>query len=125
MPNFISSKLPLENTGSFEKTIISYINGHNSLKKLYDFEPDLAGLGKRIEAGTNKELDRALLVKVLRSQYQGFDLLPDSPVKINIESFASQSTFSITTGHQLNIFSGPLYVLFKLVSTINLSEKLK
>ncbi len=125
MPNFISSKLPLENTGSFEKTIISYINGHNSLKKLYDFEPDLAGLGKRIEAGSNKELDRALLVKVLRSQYQGFDLLPDSPVKINIESFASQSTFSITTGHQLNIFSGPLYVLFKLISTINLSEKLK
>jgi hypothetical protein len=74
MNNFKSTSLPLENTGSFEKTIISYIKGHNSLKKLYDFEPDLDGLRKRISAGNNKVLNRELLVSVLDSQYQNIQL---------------------------------------------------
>jgi bacillithiol synthase len=125
MNNFKSTSLPLENTGSFEKTIISYIKGHNSLKKLYDFEPDLQGLKKRLSAGNNKVLNRELLVSVLDSQYQNISLAADSPVRKNIDSLANESTFCVTTGHQLNIFSGPLYVLFKLISTINLAEKLK
>ena len=51
------SVLPLELTGSFEKTIISYINGQTSLKKLYDFEPDLEGFRQRIAAGVSPILD--------------------------------------------------------------------
>ncbi|MFZ7116275.1 MAG: bacillithiol biosynthesis cysteine-adding enzyme BshC [Bacteroidota bacterium] len=125
MTTFTSTSLPLEKTGSFEKTIISYINGQNSLKKLYDFDPDLSGLRKRVAAGAGNSLDRNLLVEVLKSQYSSLDLSADSPVLSNIELLNSQSTFCVTTGHQLNIFSGPLYVLFKLVSTINLAERLK
>uniref|UniRef100_UPI0035670406 bacillithiol biosynthesis cysteine-adding enzyme BshC n=1 Tax=Lutibacter sp. TaxID=1925666 RepID=UPI0035670406 len=33
--------------------------------------------------------------------------------------------FTVTTGHQLNIFTGPLYFLYKIISTINLTEVLK
>ena len=46
MSNFTSTLLPLEKTESFEKTIISYIKGHDSLKKLYEFEPNLQGFKK-------------------------------------------------------------------------------
>ena len=31
----------------------------------------------------------------------------------------------MVTGHQLNLFTGPLYFLYKIISTINLTEKLK
>ena len=43
----------------------------------------------------------------------------------NIQSLSESNTFTVTTGHQLNIFTGPIYFLFKLVTTINLSKKLK
>ncbi|MEZ4841193.1 MAG: bacillithiol biosynthesis BshC [Flavobacteriaceae bacterium] len=36
-----------------------------------------------------------------------------------------ENTFTVVTGHQLNLFTGPLYFLYKIISTINLTEKLK
>lgn len=125
MSNFNVSTLPLESTGSFEKTIISYINGHKSLKKLYDFEPDLEGFRKRIAAGVSSSVDRPLLVSILKDQYAPLNLSKDFPAMINVEALLESNTYCVTTGHQLNIFSGPLYVLYKLITTINLSEKLK
>ncbi len=37
----------------------------------------------------------------------------------------SPNTFTITTGHQLNIFAGPLYFIYKIVTAIKLSRQLK
>ena len=125
MSNFNVSTLPLESTGSFEKTIISYINGHKSLKKLYDFEPDLEGFRQRIAAGVSSGVDRPLLVSILKDQYAPLNLSKDFPAMINVEALLDSNTYCVTTGHQLNIFSGPLYVLYKLITTINLTEKLK
>ena len=31
----------------------------------------------------------------------------------------------MVTGHQLNLFTGPLYFLYKIISTINLCKELK
>lgn len=125
MPTFKSTMIPLEKTGNFEKTIISYVNGHETLRKLYRFDPDLNGLKNRIDAGENKTVNRELLVKVLKEQYKDIPHSANSKVHANIDSLSDSKTFCVTTGHQLNIFSGPLYVLFKLITTINLSEKLK
>ena len=36
----------------------------------------------------------------------------------------SDNTFTVTTGHQLNIFTGPLYVIYKIISVIKLSRML-
>ena len=43
----------------------------------------------------------------------------------NIQLLNNSNTFTITTGHQLNLFTGPLYFLYKIVSTINLCKELK
>jgi uncharacterized protein YllA (UPF0747 family) len=40
----------------------------------------------------------------------------------NIEALKVTNTFTVTTGHQLNLFTGPLYFLYKIISTINLTK---
>ncbi len=43
----------------------------------------------------------------------------------NIQLLKDANTFTITTGHQLNLFTGPLYFIYKIASTINLCKQLK
>ena len=42
-----------------------------------------------------------------------------------MNSILDKNTYTVTTGHQLNIFTGPLYFIYKIFSTINLTEILK
>ena len=42
----------------------------------------------------------------------------------NIFLLKEINTYTITTGHQLCLFGGPLYFLYKIISTINLTKKL-
>lgn len=125
MPDFKISYLPLESTGCFEKTIISYINADPALQNLYTYEPSLNGFKERIKAGINSGTDRKVLFQIFKDQYSNSSKGLNSKVESNIELLLEDKTFTVTTGHQLNVFSGPLYVLFKLISTINLSERLK
>ena len=64
-----------------------------------------------------------MLVKVLNEQYQGIEI--QAPVSANINALADSKTFTITTGHQLNIFTGPLYFIYKIVTVINACKTLK
>src|SRR5690606_8941567 len=68
---------------------------------------------------------RKTLAEALRDQYKPETLAPElrSPeLEDTIESLASPDTFTVTTGHQLNIFGGPLYFIYKIMATINLAE---
>ncbi|MBK7818598.1 MAG: bacillithiol biosynthesis BshC [Sphingobacteriaceae bacterium] len=40
----------------------------------------------------------------------------------NISQLGNTNCFTVTTGHQLCLFTGPLYFIYKIISTINLSE---
>ncbi|MCC7296879.1 MAG: bacillithiol biosynthesis cysteine-adding enzyme BshC [Bacteroidia bacterium] len=42
-----------------------------------------------------------------------------------IQSLKSENTFTVTTGQQIHIFLGPLYVVYKALSTIALANELK
>ncbi len=46
-------------------------------------------------------------------------------LKNNIEALASENTFTFTTAHQNNIFTGPLYFIYKILHTIKLAEYCK
>ncbi|MGZ5283365.1 MAG: bacillithiol biosynthesis cysteine-adding enzyme BshC [Bacteroidia bacterium] len=43
----------------------------------------------------------------------------------NISALLQENTFTVTTGHQLNIFTGPLYFIYKIVSAIKYAQQLK
>ncbi|MFN5911285.1 MAG: bacillithiol biosynthesis cysteine-adding enzyme BshC [Bacteroidota bacterium] len=63
------------------------------------------------------------LVDQLNKQYSGIDLEPK--VSANIQSLLDGATFTVTTGHQLSIFTGPLFFIYKILHVIRLAETLK
>jgi bacillithiol biosynthesis cysteine-adding enzyme BshC len=66
---------------------------------------------------------RALLAQVLLEKYK--NLLVSEKVKANLELLQDSNTFSVTTGHQLCLMTGPLYFIYKILHVIKLSEELK
>ncbi|MGO3267541.1 MAG: bacillithiol biosynthesis protein BshC, partial [Sphingobacteriaceae bacterium] len=113
-----------KDTQSFSKTLLAYLDNEEALAPFYGNRPDWDGFQEQIKnKGENPH--RALLYHALREQY-GESLLSSSPeVAENISRLSDSKTFTVTTGHQLNIFTGPLYFIFKIISTIRLAHDLK
>lgn len=112
-----------KDTNSFSKTLLAYIDGNEELKSFYGNKPDFSGFEKQI-AQKSSFSHREVLVHSLVEQYG--DLLVDSPkVADNIHLLNSENTFTVTTGHQLNVFTGPLYFIFKIATAIRLAQELK
>lgn len=65
---------------------------------------------------------RATLVEELLRQYGD---LATGDVKSNILSLNEPNTFTVTTGQQIHIMLGPMYVLYKIWSTLDLAKKLQ
>jgi len=110
-------------TNSFSDTLLAYIANDKKLTPFISHWPNLEGFEKQLEQ-KNKKTDRSTLVQVLQTQYSALEKCSPN-VKTNIELLADENTFTVTTGHQLNIFTGPLYFIFKIVSTIKLCKELK
>lgn len=113
----------LRKTGQFSGFFLDYIEGKESLKPFYSHLPKLESFGDAISAKMFPQERRNVLHEALLKQYQGIEL--EEEVSGNIESILDEKTFTVITGHQLNIFTGPLYFIYKIVSTINLAKKLK
>lgn len=68
---------------------------------------------------------RNLLVEELRMQYDGLKMKLNPAVSSNLELLSQENTFTVTTGHQLCLFTGPLYFIYKILSAIKLCRELK
>ena len=118
-------KLPLSETESFSGFFLDYIGQKESLKPFYHRFPTIENFKEQI---TEKQSafagnSRKLLVDVLKEQYAAIPSI--RAVTENIEALEKNDTFTVTTGHQLNIFSGPLYFIYKIVTTINTCSALR
>ncbi|WP_320815121.1 bacillithiol biosynthesis cysteine-adding enzyme BshC [Flavobacterium sp.] len=122
MPN---DCITYQNSSYFSNLIVDYLNEKEELKPLYNRFPTLENFKLQIEEKQqNFSLDiRTILVDALKEQYQNIE--PSDKTTSNIEKLLEEKTFTITTGHQLNLFTGPLYFLYKIVSVINLTKELK
>lgn len=66
---------------------------------------------------------RDIISKAFTDQLSNLQL--STKQKENIESLKSINTFTITTGHQLNLFSGPVFFVYKIFQTIKTCTSLK
>lgn len=111
-----------QETNAFSSVVLDYIGGDAQLRKFYRYTPDYQGFAEAI-AQRSYTADRAVLKTTLHKQYATLALKPE--VRNSIDSLGDDKTFTITTGHQLNIFTGPLYFIYKIVTAINLAKDLK
>lgn len=121
--NCTSTRLPYRETGAFSKIAMDYIDQAAALKPFFAYSPTLQGLQKAIEARKQFPTNRELLVQELKKQYNG--AATSELVAKNIDSLLSTDTFTITTAHQNNIFTGPLYFIYKIIHVIKLADQLK
>lgn len=122
---FKKQTIPFKNTGYFSKIICDYLEKKESVREYYGNFPDIEGFKDQIKLRLNSDVkvDRKSLVEILSDQYAKIDI--SDKTRENIDLLRMDNTFTITTGHQLNLFTGPLYFLYKIISTINLTEQLK
>ena len=114
-----------QNSGYFTPLMNDYLNQKSNLQALYNHFPTIENFEKQlIEKQLNYNSNiRKIVVSVLNKQYESVTI--SHLTKKNIALLLEENTFTITTGHQLNLFTGPLYFLYKIISTIKLTEKLK
>ena len=117
--------VPFQNTGYFSKLICNYLDKDAKIAPFYDNFPDIAGFKKQIDLRTKNEksMDRPVLVEALLHQYRVTNV--SKKTTKNIDLLKHETTFTVTTGHQLNLFTGPLYFMYKIIAAINLAERLK
>lgn len=124
MTRFQRRFLSYRETGFFSKIITDYLENPHVLQEFYENLPSLAGLEKKIDQLQFSQ-NRTLLSEVLQQQYKKSGLAMDTKVQSNLELLRHSNTYTVVTGHQLNLFSGPLYILYKLISVLKLTDELK
>lgn len=120
-----SDCISFRDTKYFSNLICDYLEKKDNLKCFYNRFPELDNFKFQLEEKTKNYNSqyRSVLHNVLIKQYSNYSL--SDSTRQNIKHLKEETTFTITTGHQLNLFSGPLYFLYKIISTINLTEQLK
>jgi bacillithiol biosynthesis cysteine-adding enzyme BshC len=118
-------KINFPETNSFTSFFLEYIGKNESLKKFYGRFPEVTNFKDQIKekAGSFSKQHREVLVSTLQTQYNTYTI--NESVKNNIAALGNEKTFTVTTGHQLNIFTGPLYFIYKIVTVINACKQLK
>ena len=112
-------------TGAFNSFFLDYIGDREALHPFYNRFPDIKNFKEQIQEKQKsfKPETRKLLADTLQKQYKDINL--STAAANNLRSLLSENTFTVVTGHQLNIFTGPLYFIYKIVTAINSCRELK
>lgn len=72
---------------------------------------------------TNRYFDKNVLIDILKRQ--NVDFGGDEVTAQNIELLKDDETFTVVTGQQVSLYTGPLYTILKTITTIKLAQSLK
>lgn len=104
------------------KLIQDLVNQKDAVKTFVTDFYQPQNVEKIIKSKSFTSKQRELLVVVLNEQNKDLDLSVKS--KSNIDSLNQNNVFTITTGHQLNLLTGPLFSIYKIAQIISISEGL-
>lgn len=97
----------------------------DKLDELRTYAPNIDEIGKAIDSKKGFSQDRReVLASVLREQYKdaGINILGE--LEHNINSLGHSNTYTVTTGQQIHLGLGPLYVIYKAFDAIVIAKEL-
>ncbi len=115
-------KIPFEQVPQLSDRDVAYVANNEKLRPFFKYPVTLDAFGDIFQDKAKDQTDRTTLVKVLKEQYA--PLTPSPAVLKNIEALKNENTFTVITAHQPSLFTGPLYYIYKIISTINLARQL-
>jgi bacillithiol biosynthesis cysteine-adding enzyme BshC len=125
MPIFDKTEIFLRQTRAFDPLILDYLENDQKTKEFIQFSADESGLLESLNQRADAKVDRALLVRILTAQYSAILKGDESSViPEQISLLEDPEVYTICTGHQLNLFTGPLYTVFKIITTIRTARHL-
>jgi uncharacterized protein YllA (UPF0747 family) len=77
---------------------------------------------RQVKQNTFTKEKRELICEALQEAYVNTPL--HDAVRNNLELLKNENTYTVTTGHQIPIFTGPLFFIYKLLHVVRLSEEL-
>lgn len=121
-----STQIPFSSTGFFSNLILDYIDQKPSLNPFYKYKNTIEEIEEIILNKKNEQINRPLLASTIEQQYKnGIDINIHPNCSNNIHVLKDENAFCIVTAHQLNIFTGPLYLIYKVAQTISTCKQLK
>ncbi|MEM7370143.1 MAG: bacillithiol biosynthesis cysteine-adding enzyme BshC [Bacteroidota bacterium] len=100
----------------------AYLSEHPSLRPFYQYPIQQIDFAQVIADKSREDIDRKLLQRVIREQYGDLPLSPKS--QQHLEWLGQDNCFTITTGHQLVLYGGPLFTTYKVLSAAKLAQHL-
>lgn len=120
---FTKQYLPLSDTSLFSGLFTDYIRASEKVKPFYGFHINKEAYSALLDTNPFTKVNREVLVRAL--ERQGKTVENTHPATWDHIGLLKQAnTYTVTTGHQLCLFTGPLYFIYKIVSTINLAKML-
>ena len=113
-------KIPFQEIGSIPQLIKDFLNDEIPQFRNYRFTLEHIEQVVKEKSTQFSFQQREILVQVLQKQLQNFTL--SEKQSQNLELLLSDNTFTVTTGHQLNLFSGPVFFIYKILQTIKTAD---
>lgn len=113
---------PISELGILKPLMQKYVEQDEALLPFIQNFPSKENFKKQIALKQEQKVNREVLVEDLLDQNAGIPL--SELTKKNIESLRSENCFTVTTGHQPCLFTGPVYFVIKILQTIKLADEL-
>lgn len=118
----LKQTIALDKLDLLNPLVSDYLKGKEDLRQLYTYEPQLDKIGQVIKDKNNFPF-REELHDALKAQYKGLSL--SAKTAEHLDALQNPSTFTVCTAHQLCLFTGPSYFIYKILSAIKLAQQLK
>ena len=107
----------------FTRLFIDYVDQYAHVQDFFigDFR-DKNVWQARLAAVTHRDMDRSTIAQVLLNQNRDFHC--GIKTLANIDLLLNENTVAIVTGQQVGLFTGPLYTLYKILTTLKLTDQL-
>lgn len=114
--------LPYAATGAFSKLVTDYVARAQGIRPFMAHEVSLQGIEAAIARRQAFATPRGQVYHALQQQYASIGL--HEKQARHLEALTDEHTFTIVTAHQPNIFTGPLYFMYKILHAIRLADYL-